>query len=460
MDLIKTVANYIKTEKLIRPGSILLAAVSGGIDSMVLANVLFDLRHKLQFELAVASFDHGLRPESGSDLAFVRSWSEDHELPFFGGSKDIAGLSGGKNIEDIARRERYSFLRATAAKCGADAIATAHHRDDQAETVLLHLLRGSGVTGLAGMRPENDHIVRPFLCVDRNDIADYARANHIEYREDCTNSSTHYLRNKIRLDLLPVLAQYNPSIKGQLNDTAAICRDEDALLDDLAEIALAELWSVDDSALSGSGFDQLAPALQRRVLRKAYLLLAGDLPELSFKQVEAIRYLKDEQSCDLPRGIKAWRRGDVCFGRAFPQLDTIDAVWPLLIDDEWHEFDGLYCSYKALLQDESAEIIKDEGDAYSFLLSANQAADAFWRTRREGDHMTSRGESNGRKVKDVFIDHHIPGHLRIKWPLLVNAAGETLWIPGLRKSHLAVQHNNVLIKVRFSDKIKSNAELR
>ena len=460
MDLIKTVANYIKSEKLIQPGSILLAAVSGGIDSMVLADVLFKLRSDLHFELAIASFDHGLRPESGSDLDFVRAWAEDHDLPFFGGGKNIAALSGGKNVEDIARRERYSFLHYTAAKCGADAIATAHHRGDQAETVLLHLLRGSGVTGLAGMRPERDHIVRPLLCADRSDIAAYAEDNHIKYREDSTNSSTHYLRNKIRLELLPVLAQYNPSISSQLNDTAAICRDEDMLLDDLAEISLAELWSVDASSLSSPGFDQLAPALQRRVLRKAYQLLAGDLPELSYKQVEAIRSLKDEQSCDLPRGIKAWRRGGVCFGRSIPELTAIDTVWPLLTDGAWHDLEGLECSYLAMPIETDAEPGFDDEEEYSVVISGSLAAEAFWRTRRDGDHMTSRSGGNKHKVKDIFIDHHVPGYLRAIWPLLVSASGDTLWLPGLRESHVDTEPNNILIKVRFSDKIIFNPELR
>ena len=122
------------------------------------------------------------------------------------------------------------------------------------------------------------------------------------------------------IKMFPALADYNPCVSRQLNDTAAICRDEDALLNELAEISLAELWSVNKSALSGAGFDLLAPALQRRVLRKAYQLLAGDLPELSFKQVEAIRCLKNEQSSNLPRGIKAWRRGDLYFGHEMPPL--------------------------------------------------------------------------------------------------------------------------------------------
>ncbi|MBQ6536737.1 MAG: tRNA lysidine(34) synthetase TilS [Firmicutes bacterium] len=455
MDLLKTVSNYIKTEKLLPAGCVVLAAVSGGIDSMVMADILFRLRRELQMDLAIASFDHGLRPDSGSDVAFVRSWAEHRGLPFFSGAKDVAALSDGKNVEDLARRERYAFLRSVAAKVGPCVIATAHHRGDQAETVLLHLLRGSGVTGLAGIHPSRDGVVRPLLCVDRNDIADYAAANGIEYREDSTNSSTKYLRNRIRLELLPALADYNPCISRQLNDTAAICRDEDALLDDLAEISLAELWSVDHYALSGSGFDLLAPALQRRVLRKAYQLLAGDLPELSFKQVEAIRCLKSEQSCNLPRGIKAWRRGDLCFGQEMPPLQVLDTEWPLLIDGAWHDLDGLDWSYCAAAISDFSEKDLKPNKKYAMLLSENRAANAFWRTRRDGDYMRSSGKGR-RKVKDLFIDQRLPCHLRNRWPLLVDASGETLWLPGLRMTKLDEAPNNILIKVRFSDKITFN----
>ena len=454
MELIKSVANYIKTENLLPGNSIVLAAVSGGIDSMVMADILFRLRQELHIELAIASFDHGLRPDSGSDLAFVRSWAERHDLPFFGGSKDVAALSDGKNVEDIARRERYAFLRSVAAKLGSCVIATAHHRGDQAETVLLHLLRGSGVTGLAGIHPARDGVVRPLLCADRNDIAEYAAANNIEFREDSTNSSTKYLRNKIRLELLPALADYNPCVSRQLNDTAAICRDEDALLDDLAEISLAELWFVNKSALNGVGFDLLAPALQRRVLRKAYQLLAGDLPELSFKQVEAIRCLKNEQSSYLPRGIKAWRRGDLYFGHDMPPLPVLEKEWPLLIDGIWHDLDGLDCSYCAMRHGDSAESDQKPSSNYTMLLSESRAANAFWRTRRDGDYMYSSGKGR-RKVKDLFIDHRIPRHMRNRWPILVDASGETLWLTGIRRTKAGDDSNNILIKVRLSDKITS-----
>lgn len=455
MDLLKTVYRYIKSEKQMPTGSIVLAAVSGGIDSMVMADILFRLRRDLQIELAIASFDHGLRPESGSDLAFVRAWAERHDLLFFGGAKDVAALSDGKNVEDIARRERYAFLRSVAVKLGACVIATAHHRGDQAETVLLHLLRGSGVTGLVGIHPSRDGVVRPLLCADRNDIAEYAATNNIEYREDYTNSTTKYLRNKIRLELLPALAEYNPGISRQLNDTASICRDEDALLDDLAEISLAELWSVDNSSLSGSGFDLLAPALQRRVLRKAYQLLAGDLPELSFKQVEAIRCLRNEQSCDLPRGIKAWRRGDLCFGQIMPPLPVLEMQWPLLIDGTWHDLDGMDWSYCAANISDLSENDQKPTNRYAMVLPESRATNAYWRTRRAGDYMLSSGKGK-RKIKDLFIYHRIPCHLRNRWPLLVDVSGETLWLPGLRLTKQDEDTNNVLIKVRFSDKITFN----
>lgn len=459
MDLLKTVANFIRREKLAPPDATLVAAISGGVDSMVMGEVLYRLKRELRIRLVVASFDHGLRPDSGSDLNFVRDWAEAHELPFFGGSKDIAALSQGKNVEDVGRRERYAFLRAVAARCGASSIATAHHRDDQAETVLLHLLRGSGVTGLAGIHPVRDDLVRPLLCVGRQEIMEFASAHNIEYREDPTNSSTHYLRNKIRLELLPYLCRYNPGISRELNDTAAICRDEDALLDELAEINLAQLWSVERSALDGPGFSLLSPALQRRVLRKAYQLLAGDLPELSYRQVEAIRGLKDEQSCDLPRGVRAWRRHDICFGATMPELPRNDTVWPLLIDGQWHELEGLDWSYHAQKVDQSALAAARksvEKERLCLLLPESLAPSAIWRTRRDGDYL-ERGSGLGcAKVKDIFIDNHIPGHARAGWPLLISGTGETLWLPGLRTAAFDMEANNVLIKVRFSDKINFN----
>ena len=451
MDLLKTTANFIKQQQLAPPGSLLLAAVSGGIDSMVLADILYRLRQTLRIELAVASFDHGLRPESGADVEFVRAWAEEHGLPFFSGYKDIAALSGGKNVEDTARKARYAFLRSAAARCGASAVATAHHRDDQAETVLLHLLRGSGVTGLAGMHPSREGIVRPLLCAGRREIADYAAARGIIYREDATNSSTRYLRNRIRLELLPILEEYNPAISSQLNDTAAICRDEDHLLDEMAGISLAELWSVERSALDGPGFDLLSPALQRRVLRKAYQMLAGDMPELSYKQAEAIRGLKDEQSCDLPRGLRVWRRRDLCFGREIPPLPEILTEWPLLTDGKWHELSGLSWSYCASTA-EPAAMIK-ESEKYAMLLPAERLSGALWRTRRDGDYMISQGKKGRVKVKDVFISHHLPGRLRASWPLLVDSSGEVLWMPGLRRCIIPEGLNNILIKVKLSDNI-------
>ncbi|MBO7667790.1 MAG: tRNA lysidine(34) synthetase TilS [Firmicutes bacterium] len=226
-------------------------------------------------------------------------------------------------------------------------------------------------------------------------------------------------------------------------------------MDDMAEISLAELWSVDRFALTGSGFDLLAPALQRRVLRKAYQLLAGDLPELSFKQVESIRCLKNEQSCDLPRGIKAWRRGDLCFGREMPPLPVLDTEWPLIIDGAWHDLDGLDWSYCASRFNDAFDSAQKSDDKYTMLIPESRAAEVFWRTRRDGDYMRSSGKGR-RKVKDLFIDCRIPCHLRNRWPLLADASGETLWLPGLRMTKVGDGPNNILIKVRFSDKITLN----
>lgn len=448
MYLYKRVKRYLAEENLLPATGIVLAAVSGGRDSMALADILSLLQDELGFQLAVASFDHQLREGSAAETDFVRHWAHGRGLAFISGTADIPLLSQGRNVEDTARRERYAFLRSALFKLGGGVIATAHHREDQAETVLLHLLRGSGPTGLAAMRPEQKGIIRPLLCASRAEIDDYVRQRQLAFCEDETNSSPHFLRNRIRLELLPLLRDYNPRIAEALCATAAVCRDEDSLLAEMAALSLAELWSVEKGCLRGDGFDALAVALRRRVLRLAFCLTAGEGPELTFSQAEAILNLKEGQSCTLPGNRRAFRRSnDLYFAASLPEKESWEEELPLVADGQWRDFPAGPFSYCALLVDEPPFFRPGQ-----MALPADFLPELRWRARRTGDSVPSRGKAGKRKVKEIFIDGKIPRWQRDSWPILIRGE-ELLWVPGLWQGKQEGSGKCVLIKIRRCDNI-------
>lgn len=452
----KKVESFIKRYQLIRPGDIIVLAVSGGIDSVVMAHLLMGLRDRLDFQPVIANFNHKLRPEAEEEMSFVAQLARDWGVPFYGGSADIGMLSKGHNLQDVARRERYAFLRKVAFGYGDALIATAHHQDDQAETVLLHLLRGSGQAGLSGISPKEADLIRPMLCLSREEIQSYATLHGIEYREDKSNFTTKYQRNRIRLELLPQLECFNPQIKAALSATADICREEDDLLDDLAENALAEALDEEDR-LSVESLSQLPLALRRRVIRKLFCLRAGDGPEVTFSQVEAALALQEEQSVSLPGGQRLYRRdGLLDLVQEIPPLPTWDQEYPIIPDGFWHPLKPWGWEYQCL-HDANAVVPLTQQlcSARSFIdiVPVQDLPYLCWRTRKAGDRVSSRTETGFRKLKDLFIDRKIPRAQRQSWPLLTNRE-KIWWVPGLWKSELVdIMGENLLIKVRRSDNI-------
>src|SRR5262245_55247811 len=198
------------------PGRTLVCALSGGPDSVALASALAGLSRAHGFAVVAAHLDHGLREGSAADAAFCARLCESLAVPLRSGSADVKARArrerGG--LEQSARRERYAFLRAVQAAVGADAIAVAHTSDDQAETVLLRLLRGSGRTGLSAMRPRSADVLRPMLSVSRRQVMAHLRARALSWREDPTNADTRILRNRVRHELIPYLeSRFNPSVR-------------------------------------------------------------------------------------------------------------------------------------------------------------------------------------------------------------------------------------------------------
>ena len=211
--MLAKVLQYIKEHNLITPGDLLVAGISGGPDSMALLHILLQLRPRLNFELVAAHLNHGLRPEAAAEEEFVRDYCQARQVPFYSRRVDIEEIAvrDKKSVEEAGRNCRYQYFNELVAQLGGTRIATAHHRDDNAETVLLNIIRGSGIKGLRGIRPVNGIIIRPLLCVDKNEIETYLAENSVKYCIDLSNYSTDYLRNRIRHNLLPLLEQdYNP----------------------------------------------------------------------------------------------------------------------------------------------------------------------------------------------------------------------------------------------------------
>lgn len=223
-------------------GGIVLCAVSGGRDSMCLLHYLHSVAHECGFAVAAGHFNHRMRPEADSDEAFVREFCEKRDIPFYTEAAPVyeKAQEWKLSVEETGRRLRYEFLMRTAEDIGAVMVATAHHKNDNAETVLLNLLRGSGNEGLGGIPPVRGIFIRPLLETGRREIEDYCTEHDIGHVEDSTNFDTHYARARLRHELWPQLEGINQNLTETLSRTAALMRDESRYLDELASQRLPQ----------------------------------------------------------------------------------------------------------------------------------------------------------------------------------------------------------------------------
>ena len=324
-------------------GKRLLVAVSGGPDSLALLHALWGLRGEFGLALAGAHFNHRLRgADSDADAEFAAAACDGLGAAFFAGSGDVAAYrrERGLSLEDAARRLRYGFLADAAARWGADAVALGHTADDQAETVLMNIMRGSGLAGLRGMRAMSERrdgalrtaLFRPLLGTSRADTVAYCAARGLSPRHDASNSSPKYLRNRVRMDLLPSLEEYNPSARGALARLSAAAAEDDDYIESQAAAAWERVAAArgDGVALDAAAFGALHPALQARLLRRAVASVKGDAQNLARSHADDMRRLMGGgagKSIDLPGGV-VFRVG---YGEALicPAVDGVEARSPL-----------------------------------------------------------------------------------------------------------------------------------
>lgn len=404
---------WCRSESLFAAGERVVCAVSGGADSMAMLWCLRSLQTELEITVSCAHFDHRLRgAESDRDAEFVRDFCEKHEIPFVLGSADVAQYAAetGKSTETAAREKRYAFFETLP----CEKLATAHTADDNAETVLLHLLRGSGLRGLCGIPPVRGRIVRPLLSVTREEVERFLRAEGIAWVEDSTNASSDYRRNRIRHEIMPLLRAESPRLSGHLTAQSALLRAEDAFLEEQAERLLhaatagTEEWNCE---LLRSAPD----VLQKRALR---LLLKKFLPQdVSLAHITALQRLLAAPSpsarCSLPGGLTACRRYGVFYIETASSLTF--AELPLKIPGETCVPElgiRIFCEI-------GEKNKKYANTPFHFAVKYDMITQSVpsVRPRRTGDTLILPN-GHGKTLKKLFIDRKIPRSERERYAVL------------------------------------------
>lgn len=325
MDLLFKTKKCIDEHELIEAGDHVLVAVSGGIDSMVLLHLLSQLAGDVGFLVSAVHVNHRLRgADSDGDEEFVRGFCQRKNMPFY-----VARWKGpkrGDNLQDAARNFRYKTFFDTARKIGGDKVALAHNLEDQAETILLNLIRGAGLDGICGMNfrresTQGPFLIRPLLNISRSEIESFAGKEGILFRSDVTNDQTKYNRNFIRHKIMPLIREINPSAPASIADMASLLQMDEAFLQAAAVKAFDQMVTergerhliIDGS--DGSGFRGLAPSIRTRVLKLAYIKMAGSVAGITRDHIlrmdEIATKPKKGGSYSLPNGLKFERRGTV-----------------------------------------------------------------------------------------------------------------------------------------------------
>ena len=391
--MLNKLLEFIRRYGLISPGDRVICAVSGGADSVALLFAMYLLRERLDITLEAAHFNHRLRgEESDADEAFVKELCGRYDIPLHLGSGRI--LPGKKGLEAAAREARYAFLRSLPGK-----IATAHTADDNAETVLLHLVRGTGLKGLGGIFPMNGNVIRPMLTVTRREVEAFLSEYALPHREDSTNATDLFLRNRIRRNVMPLLLQENPSLAENLSDMALGLREDEDYLFRMAGETLPGV----------AALREMHPALRARALER--FLKENGVSEPEKRHIALLEQLvfsdKPSARADLPGGITVARRYDT--------LEVLGEAQPL----SERVLEG-----SLELPELGLRVVCAEADTIVNTLDTFTVVPAgkiVVRSRLPGDRIRLSGGT--KSLKKLFIDRKIPASERLRIPIIADEAG-------------------------------------
>jgi len=443
--MIQSVRRFIAEHKLIPRGARVLAAVSGGSDSVALAHILRDLDGNGELELAgLVHFNHQLRAAAERDEAFVRGVAADLDVPFFAERGDVAARARQerRSLEDAARAARYEWFERAQTIAGADIVALGHTRDDQAETVLLRLTRGAGPRGLSGMHPRNGAIVRPLLGCRRDELRAWLAERGVTFVEDETNADVSIPRNRVRAELLPLLAdRFNPSIVDVLAAQADLARDAWTwMAAEAASLAHESVRARDAGAAAARELDvarlAAAPiALQRLVIWTALRDVSRGRA-ITFEHVDAVRRMLGDATIgdvDLPgQRVERIRGVLVLTGRPPGTVGRRAATanlfrYSLSIPGEVVVPDAGIVSVEPL----PGAAVRSAADRSAAMVRADLCGGSLVvRNRRPGDRFRPVGVGGRKKLQDFFVDRKIARERRDAVPIVADENDRIVWVAG------------------------------
>ncbi len=476
------VKTFIDKHLMIAPGDRVVVGVSGGADSVCLLFVLLAWMEEIPFSLHVAHVNHGIRPEASDDAAFVEELCISHGIPFTLVEKDVRRLAKEqkRSEEEMGRLVRYEAFEEVLKQTGAQRIAVAHNSNDLAETMLFHLFRGSGLSGLCGIRPVRDHIIRPILCLERREIEAYLEEKGIRYCQDATNAGDDYTRNRIRHHILPYAEkEIVQGCVGHMAQTADMLLETEEFLERITMKAWEETvqkvvqspgWAFDHSVdtfyIDCAAYRKLDPIIGRRLIYRVLGSLSPGGRDISYVHVQDVEKLfarEGNRSICLPYGIRAWRQYDRVWleiqeqplRQEHPKTQERNKSMEVPSDCSQAEESTNYAlDPEELLPNEVQIPAAGMGTLHLQVFSSKNFKDipqnryTKWfdydkieglltvRTRQTGDFLTIRaanGEQIHKSVKDYMVTEKIPRQDRDEIPLIAQDH-HVLWLVGYRIS--------------------------
>ena len=438
-DIVRKVKETIFRYDMLDPGDLCIVGVSGGPDSVCLLDILHELREALEIRLVVAHLDHGLREkEDEAETRFVRDLASSMALAFETEKASLLREGVTSSVEERARNARYAFFEKLKDKLDAQKIAVGHNLNDQAETVLMRLLRGSGPSGLTGIPPNRENtIIRPLIEVKREEIESYLKTRNLSYVIDSSNLETDYLRNRIRLELLPRLLEYQPRLIEHLGQLSRIMGSDNNYLEAHAEDWVAregEQNAAGDILIPAPSFIELPEPIRNRVTRHLLRKVRKTLRSIDHGHIESVYVLakskKPQGILNLPNGLTVKRIYDKLAFMADDADESVAFHYHLDgVGTHYLEEIGRSITLEEIERDADLNLQSQQWTAY---LDADKLQyPLILRNFRPGDRFVPLGMAGHKKIKDFFIDLKIPSEMRVLTPILVNQ-DTPVWVCGHR----------------------------